>query len=72
VVLHDTDIYEGDPDSLAHWQRDENAKAPAENAAIRDAVGEDSNVFTVEPTLESAFEDWTQRIRQADEGGRDG
>jgi predicted ATPase len=56
VVLHDEDIYSGDEDSLAKWQQDENARAPAENKGIIDALGDENVVFRIGPCLEAALD----------------
>lgn len=55
-VLHDEDIYsEPAEGELAQWQRDENARAPQQNAEIETAVGGDDSIFRVTPTLEIAL-----------------
>jgi predicted ATP-dependent endonuclease of OLD family len=53
VILHDTDLYEGD--ELADWMKNENQAAPRRNQAIVDAAGTDAVILTVSPTLESAL-----------------
>lgn len=53
VVLHDTDIYEGD--ELEQWQLKENETSPGQNDRIRTASGESASILTVAPNLESAL-----------------
>jgi putative ATP-dependent endonuclease of OLD family len=55
VVLHDEDLYSGAPETLEKWQRDENARAPAQNKAIADAVGDDDHIFKISPCLEAVL-----------------
>jgi hypothetical protein len=51
VVLHDSDVYDGD--DLAQWQRDENTRALDANERIRAAAGPDAAIYAISPSLET-------------------